>query len=150
MNVVQQKEMLPVREIRELLTSTSSPRDTDGGAGRHGSLLPDSVRALVVGPSGCGKTNVVVTLLFAENGLKFDCIYLYTTTAWQPMYRFLAKITEGICPLFVFDKGESERRSSTFRCGVLKRTPPIGVRTSSPYFTHSHHQLIPLCVQISA
>ena len=45
--------------------------------------------------------------MLAENGLKFDSIYLYTTTAWQAMYRFLAKVTEGICPLFVFDKGET-------------------------------------------
>ena len=105
MNVVQQKETLPVPNVGELLASDASSRDADGG--RHGSLLPDSVRALVVGPSGCGKTNAVVALLLAENGLKFDCIYLYTTTAWQPIYRYLYKITEGICPMFVFDKGES-------------------------------------------
>ena len=107
MNVVQQKETLPVCDVSELLASAFSPRDTDGGGGRRGSLLPDSVRALVVGPYGCGKTNVVVTLLLAENGLRFDCIYLYTTTAWQPMYHFLVKVTEGIYPLFVFDKGET-------------------------------------------
>lgn len=110
MNVEQQKETLPVQNVSELLKSTARCDEggtDEGGSGRHGSLLPDSVRALIVGPSGCGKTNVLVSLLIAKNGLRYKGIYLYTTTASQPLYRFLAKVCEGICDLHVFNKGES-------------------------------------------
>ena len=108
MNVEQQKETLPVRNVSELFTSDKAHDQQLGtNGGRHVSLLPDSVRALIVGPSGCGKTNVAVSLLLDVNGLKYDGIYLYTTTEWQNMYRYLAKVTKGLCSLLVFDKGEA-------------------------------------------
>ena len=43
---------------------------------RHGSLLPDSIRAVFCGPSGCGKTNALMSLIIHPNGLKFENIYV--------------------------------------------------------------------------
>ena len=150
MNVEQQKETLPVRNVSELFTSsTTQQQGTDGG--RHGSLLPDSVRALIVGPSGCGKTNVALSLLLAENGLKFDGIYLYTTTAWQDMYRFLAKVTEGICPLYVFDKGESvvkpadARPNSVFLFDDVALEKQDAVKEHFSAGRHKHNDALYMC-----
>lgn len=60
--------------------------------GRHGSLLPNTVRMLIVGPSNCGKTNALLSLLMNPNGLRFENVYLYTKTLNQPKYKFLEKL----------------------------------------------------------
>ena len=75
---------------------------------RHGSLLPDSIRALYVGPSNCGKTNAMLTLLLHENGLRFRNVYLYTKTPFQPKYQMLGEILRGIPGMgfFVFSDTE--------------------------------------------
>jgi len=44
---------------------------------RHGTLLPNTIRALVVGPSGCGKTNLIFVLLTNVNGIRFHNVYIY-------------------------------------------------------------------------
>ncbi len=44
-----QSDTLPVRNVMPVLGE--KPPDAEG---RHGPLLPDSVRALIIGPSGCG------------------------------------------------------------------------------------------------
>ncbi|KAF0750919.1 putative nuclease HARBI1 [Aphis craccivora] len=38
---------------------------------RHGALLPNTIRALIVGPSNCGKTNLIFTSLTNINGIRF-------------------------------------------------------------------------------
>lgn len=59
---------------------------------RHSSILPNSIRALIVGPSNCGKTNVMISLLESPNGLKFENIYLYSKSLFQPKYEYLRKL----------------------------------------------------------
>lgn len=103
MDVVEQSSKLPVSNVVALL-GAERPADS---VSRHGSLLPNSVRALVVGPSGCGKTNAVITLLIMPNGLRFENLYLYATTGDQPMYSFLRKVLENICPFHLFTQQES-------------------------------------------
>lgn len=61
---------------------------------RHGELLPDSVRCIICGPSNCGKTNLLIGLLIHENGLKFQNIYVYSKTMYQPKYMFLEKVLQ--------------------------------------------------------
>lgn len=56
---------------------------------RHSTLLPNSIRALIVGPSNCGKTNVMISLIESPNGLKFENIYLYSKSLYQPKYEYL-------------------------------------------------------------
>jgi len=43
---------------------------------RHGALLPNTCRALVVGPSGYGKTNLIYALFTNINGIRFHKVYI--------------------------------------------------------------------------
>lgn len=70
----------------------------EGGSkeGRHGHLLPDSVRAVICGPSGCGKTQALVSLLLSKNGLRFRNVYVYSKSLAQPKYQHLERIFAGV------------------------------------------------------
>lgn len=59
---------------------------------RHSSLLPNSIRALIVGPSNCGKTNAMISLVESPNGLKFENIYIYSKSLHQPKYQYLREL----------------------------------------------------------
>lgn len=63
---------------------------------RHGSLLPNSIRCIICGPSNCGKTNVMMTLLTHKNGLRYENVYLYTKSLFQPKYQTLGKIMKKV------------------------------------------------------
>ncbi|KAF0748269.1 tigger transposable element-derived protein 4-like [Aphis craccivora] len=60
---------------------------------RHGPLLPNTTRALIVGPSGCGKTNLMYTLLTNINGIRFHNVYIYSKTLDQPKYKIYRRNT---------------------------------------------------------
>lgn len=64
--------------------------------GRHGSLLPSSIRCVVCGPSNCGKTNVLISLLESPHGLRFENVYVYSKSLHQPKYRYLEELLESI------------------------------------------------------
>lgn len=59
---------------------------------RHSKLLPNSIRCIIAGPSNSGKTNLLVNLIVSEHGLKFENIYVYSKTLWQPKYQYLNKL----------------------------------------------------------
>ena len=59
---------------------------------RHSKLLPNCFRAIFCGPSGCGKTNALLTLLFNPNGLRFENIYVYSKSLYQPKYKLLEDV----------------------------------------------------------
>lgn len=63
---------------------------------RHSTLLPDSIRALIVGPSNCGKTNVMLSLIESPNGLKFENVYIYSKSLYQTKYEYLKKLISTI------------------------------------------------------
>ena len=69
---------------------------------RHGSLLPNSVRAVICGPSGCGKTNVLLSLLESPNGLRFENVYVYSKSLRQPKYRYLERVLSRVGGLGYF------------------------------------------------
>lgn len=140
---------LPVRNVMPVLGE--KPPDVEG---RHGPLLPDSVRALLISPSGCGKTLTTFTLLTMPNGLKFEHIYLYAKTVDQPLYTFLRAVCEGggagvslhvytdhdsvVSPeeakpnsVFVFDDVATERQDC--------------IRTYFAAGRHKHHDVLYLC-----
>lgn len=73
---------------------------------KHSSLLPNTIRCILCGPSNCGKTNVMLNLLFHENGLRFKQVYLYSKTAFQPKYCFLKEVMKKIpeVKFFIFDE----------------------------------------------
>lgn len=59
---------------------------------RHGPLLPSSIRGIIIGPSNCGKTNVMISLLTHPLGLRFENVYIYSKSLYQPKYEYLRKI----------------------------------------------------------
>ena len=76
---------------------TIDVRDVEASFGkqlkrRHSTLLPNSIRGLIVGPSNCGKTNVMISLIESPNGLKFQNIYLYSKSLYQPKYEYLKNL----------------------------------------------------------
>lgn len=99
MQFIEQKDKLDITNVDSQIVKTIS---------RHGPLLPDSIRAIIVGPSGSGKTNVMFNLVTHKNGLKFENIYLYTKTPDQEKYVLLKNIINSIkgANLFIFTNAE--------------------------------------------
>lgn len=85
MKIVKQKSSLPILAIDDVIGVRKL-------CNRHGDLLPDSIRALIVGPSNVGKTNTIMSLIYSPNGLKFENIYVYSKSLYQPKYQLLEKI----------------------------------------------------------
>lgn len=75
---------------------------------RHGTLLPNSIRAIICGPSNCGKTNVLLTLITHRNGLRFENIYIYSKSLNQPKYKFLERIIKPIKEVGYFTFNDSD------------------------------------------
>lgn len=88
MRVTQQDVELPIDNL-DFVSDSELPK-------KHGKLLPNSVRAAFCGPSGCGKTNALLSLLFNENGLKFENIYVYSKSLHQPKYQLLQEVIENV------------------------------------------------------
>lgn len=75
---------------------------------KHGLLLPSSIRCIIVGPSNCGKTNVMISLLEHENGLKFENVYIFSKSLYQPKYLYLEKLLKPIKDIGYFSFNNSE------------------------------------------
>lgn len=74
----------------------------------HSELFPNSIRGIICGPSNCGKTNVMISLILHENGLKFQNIYLYSKTAYQPKYDYLFNVLKHVpqVKFFIFSNND--------------------------------------------
>jgi len=70
---------------------------------KHGVLLPDSIRCIICGPSSSGKTNILFNLLFDPNGLRFENIYVFSKSLYQPKYQFLEKVLPKEIGYFPYD-----------------------------------------------
>ncbi|POS83001.1 hypothetical protein EPUL_005170 [Erysiphe pulchra] len=88
MRLIKQNKQLPIWNIDDSVNQKQ--------LSRHGSLLPNSIRCIICGPSNCGKTNLMLSLLYSINGLKFQNVYLFSKTIFQPKYQTLAKILNPI------------------------------------------------------
>lgn len=88
MRVLKQPVSLPVENL-DVLTS-------DGNTHKHGTLFPNTLRAIICGPSGAGKTNLLLSLLFDVNGLWFENIYVYSKSLYQPKYRLLEDVIKKV------------------------------------------------------
>ena len=86
MRILKQETTLPVR------ISTADEVASGSDRTRHGKLLPNTIRCLIVGPSNCGKTCVLMSLLEDPNGLRFENVYVYSKSLQQPKYQRLEKI----------------------------------------------------------
>jgi Poxvirus A32 protein len=89
MRFIRQQQSLPIHNFDKNVNKKLQNK-------KHGSLLPNSIRCIIVGPSNCGKTNVLLSLLTHPNGLKFENIYIYSKSLNQPKYVFFKKILEPI------------------------------------------------------
>lgn len=63
---------------------------------KHGVLLPNSIRCIICGPSNCGKTNVIISLIENANGLRFENVYIYSRSLYQPKYVYLKQLLSHI------------------------------------------------------
>ena len=101
MEVVKQKCSLPIQVL---------DFDDDIRVGRHGSLFPSNVRALILGSSNVGKTNVLLNMLIHENGLRFENLYIYSKSLHQPKYQYLLKVLKTIPDIgvYTFEDGDKE------------------------------------------
>ena len=57
---------------------------------RHNnSMLPRSIRGIIVGKSGCGKTTLMLNLLLNTGWLDYDHLYVFGKSLFQPEYKIL-------------------------------------------------------------
>jgi len=104
MKVIQQNERFDVKNIDNLTVENER-----AGDGKHGHLLPNTIRCIISGPSNCGKTNVLFNLITQPNGLKFNNVYIFSKSLFQPKYQLLEKIITDVdeVNLFKFDSSDS-------------------------------------------
>lgn len=70
--------------------------DDQSKINRHGDLFPHSCRFLIVGPSGCGKSNALLSLLLHPNGLRFENVYIFSKSLYQPKYQLLEEVLKNV------------------------------------------------------
>ena len=63
---------------------------------KHGPLFPNSIRSIICGPSNCGKSNVMMSLLYSPEGLKYENVYVYSKSLHQPKYQTLKSVLNSI------------------------------------------------------
>jgi hypothetical protein len=103
MEIIPLRDSFKIDNIDDLTVDNIKPNE-----GKHGTLLPNTVRCIVCGPSNCGKTNIVFNLITHPNGLKFNNIYIFSKSLVQPKYQLLEKIiadVEGV-NLYKFDASD--------------------------------------------
>ncbi|KYQ46185.1 hypothetical protein ALC60_14819 [Trachymyrmex zeteki] len=70
--------------------------ETVGKIRRHGPLLPNTIHCIICGPSNCGKTNALINLIKSPHGVRFENVYVYSKSLFQPKYRYLKELLESI------------------------------------------------------
>lgn len=63
---------------------------------KHNELFPNSIRCIIAGPSNCGKTTALISLLLSENGVKFENLYIFSKSFFQPIYQYLYKVLKNV------------------------------------------------------
>lgn len=89
MRIVHLKQTLPIDNLDE---KVGCGHNENQKSKRHGPLLPSSIRGIIIGPSNCGKTNVMISLLTHPLGLRFENVYIYSKSLYQPKYEYLRQI----------------------------------------------------------
>src|SRR5436190_8868460 len=103
MKIVQQKDMFNVDNFDVLTGDNIKSKD-----GKHGTLLPNTVRCIVSGPSNVGKTNVVFNLIVNPKGLRFNNIYIFSKSLGQPKYQLLDKVLTDVEEINFFKFSSSD------------------------------------------
>lgn len=100
MRFVEQDHKLPIVNADTI--------DVNSVVSKHGPLLTNTIRALIAGPSSCGKTQLIFTLLTADNGLKFENVYIYSKTLGQEKYKLLEQIIRQVDGVNLYTFYENE------------------------------------------
>lgn len=114
MKFEKQKVSLPVKNYDEI---SSEPVFQ-----KHGVLFSgQSKRGVIVGASGCGKTNVMLSILEHPNGLRFENIYLYSKSLYQPKYDYLRILVRPLKDIgyFQYEDGEVVIPPEQIRCNSI-------------------------------
>lgn len=76
---------------------------------KHGVLFGgQSKRGIIVGSSGSGKTNLLLSMLEHPNGLRFENIYLYSKSLYQPKYDYLRILVQPLKEIGYFEFKDGE------------------------------------------
>ena len=78
------------------------------------SLLPKSIRGLIIGKRGCGKTTLLLNLLLCPGWLDYNKLSVFGKSLFWPEYRILKKAFEEKLPK------EAIMRLFDFRDEVIK------------------------------
>lgn len=98
-----------VKQAKKIIIRNSDETQEGQKKITHSTLLPNSIRALIVGPSNCGKTNVMISLIESPNGLCFKNIYIYSKSLYQPKYCYLKSLIKPIKDINLFTFSENEK-----------------------------------------
>lgn len=93
MKIIKHKISLPIVNMDQIVNSGNNNYRVNR---KHSPLFPNTLRSIICGPSNCGKSNVMLSLLFDENGLKFENVYIYSKSLYQPKYEYLKKVLRNI------------------------------------------------------
>lgn len=102
MKTIKQKVNLTIKCTDNCVTNEFNKKK------RHSELLPNTIRCIMCGPSNCGKTNIMLNLLEHPNGLKFENIYIYSKSLFQPKYVMLKKMLNSVKGIGYFAYSENE------------------------------------------
>lgn len=104
MEFVKQRIQLPVTNVIGDDSNSNHNKSRIHKIYKHSFLFEDSLRMIVSGKSGSGKTYAILSLLYHPNGLKFENVYVYCKSLFQPKYVCLKKVLDSIkginCYLF--------------------------------------------------
>lgn len=98
----------PTKIVVNNIDSKTYSRKDNNNSIKHSILLPNSIRCIICGPSNCGKTNVLISLLEDPNGLRFENIYLYSLSLYQPKYVYLQHLFSQINEIGFFTFSSNE------------------------------------------
>lgn len=102
MKVVQQPLKLQIKNM----DYCSEPYSSNNS--KHSPLFPNTVRAILCGPSNCGKTNLAFNMLFDANGLRFQNVYVFSKSLFQPKYRMLTTVFESLPEIGYYTYSEND------------------------------------------
>lgn len=139
MRTVKQKRLLHVDNL-----NIDSKLDKNH---RHNELFPSTIRCIICGPSNCGKTNTMATLLLNKNGLRFENVYIYCKSLFQPVYRFIEDVMKPIKHMgfFKFDHDEDILHPSAVKNNSIFIFDDVACDKQSvirDYFSMGRHNLI--------
>ena len=85
-------KMKLVKQAKQIIRNIDESTQSRDKTVIHNTILPNSIRALIVGPKNCGKTNVMISLIESPNRLRFRNIYVYSKCCY--LRKLIKPITE--------------------------------------------------------